>query len=85
MRADPKLIARFADRGRAPKSVIVVEISEIYTQCARAILRSGLWRSGDESAGLPSVGDILTEMTNGNFDGETYDAEWDDRAARTMW
>ncbi len=85
LRDDADLIARFSDRGRAPRSVIVIEIGEIYTQCARAIMRAGLWTSGDESAGLPSVGDILSEMTDGDFDGETYDADWAGRAAKTMW
>ena len=64
--------------------MIVVDIREIYTQCARAILRSGLW--GDAPApDLPSVGDILSEMTEGGVDGARYDADWPERAARTMW
>lgn len=51
----------------------------------RALIRSGLWTSGDASAGLPSIGDMLKEITDGSFDGATYDAEWPGRAARTMW
>jgi hypothetical protein len=62
----------------------VIEIDEIYSQCARALLRSGLWTAGDQSAELPSMGDILVEMKQG-FDGATYDAEWGARAAKTMW
>lgn len=85
LHTDPDLIARFEDRGRRPRSVIVIKIAEIYTQCARAIMRAGLWEAGDESGGLPSVGDILSEMTKGGFDGQTYDAEWGARAAKTMW
>ena len=81
---DPALTALFTDRGRAPKLVIVIRTAEIYTQCARAILRSGLW--GDvRDPGLPSVGDILNEQTDGTFDGAAYDADWPDRAARSMW
>lgn len=81
---DPALLARFEDRGRRPRVVVVVAIAEIYTQCARAILRAGLW--GDRPApDLPSVGDILAEQTRGAFDGAAYDAEWPGRAARSMW
>jgi len=28
---------------------------------------------------------MLREITEGRFDGAAYDAEWPDRAARTMW
>jgi uncharacterized protein len=83
--ADPSLIARFDRGGAQPRSVIVVAVAEVYTQCARALIRSRLWRDGDQSAGLPSVGDILAEMTQGALDGAAYDAEWPRRAAGTMW
>lgn len=81
---DADMCARFEQGGRQPRSVIIIEISEIYSQCARAILRAGIWQR-DDAAGLPSMGDILTEMTEGGFDGAAYDAEWPGRAARTMW
>lgn len=82
---DADLRARFARVGKEPRSVIVIRIGEIYTQCARAVMRAGLWTAGDQSAGLPSAGDILTEMTQGAFDGAAYDAEWPGRAAKTLW
>jgi hypothetical protein len=63
----------------------VVTIREIYSQCARALMRSRLWTAGDESAGLPSVGDILQAMTKGEIDGKHYDIEWPERAKGTMW
>jgi PPOX class probable FMN-dependent enzyme len=81
---DAGLLDRFARKELRPKSVAVIEIDEIYSQCARALLRSGLWTAGDQSAELPSMGDILVEMKQG-FDGATYDAEWGARAAKTMW
>lgn len=80
----PDLLARFTQEGRLPVSVIVIEIAEIYTQCARAILRAGLW-GADESAGLPTTGEILDEMTQGEIDGAAYDAAWSERAEKTMW
>ncbi len=81
---DPALVGRFEQKGRHPATVIVVRIAEIYTQCARALLRAGLW-ARDDSAGLPTVGEIMTDVTNGDFDGVSYDAEWAARAAKTMW
>lgn len=83
--ADDSLRDRFARGKDRPRTVIVISIAEVYPQCARAILRSALWTGGDQSAGLPSIGDMLTEVTSGTFDGAAYDAEWPGRAAKTMW
>ncbi|MBM2576163.1 pyridoxamine 5'-phosphate oxidase family protein [Jannaschia sp. Os4] len=81
---DADLIARFEDRGRRPRSVIVLTIKEIYTQCARAVMRAELW-GGVPAPDLPTPGDILSEMTEGDIDGAAYDAAWPARAAMTMW
>lgn len=83
--ADADLRARFARDGKEPRSVIVIRIAEVYSQCARALIRSALWTSGDQSAGLPTVGDMLREITEGRIDGQAYDADWPGRAAQTMW
>lgn len=82
---DPDLRARFEKKNRQPATVIVIEIAEIYTQCARALMRSALWAGIDHSSGLPTVGEILTEMTNGEEGGAPYDNAWGARAAKTMW
>lgn len=81
---DPALLGRFDAGGKQPRSVIVITIAEIYSQCARALMRAGTWKAGDESIGLPSVGDILAAMKAG-FDGAGYDVEWPKRAKDTMW
>ncbi len=83
--ADDTLRARFDHDGKQPRTVIVIEIAAIYSQCARALIRSGFWTSGDQSQGLPTVGDMLREITKGRIDGQAYDADWPDRAAKTMW
>ncbi|RGP38716.1 pyridoxamine 5'-phosphate oxidase family protein [Pseudotabrizicola alkalilacus] len=83
--ADPTLCARFRRDDKQPRSVIVISIAEVYSQCARALIRSGLWSAGDQSAGLPTVGDMMREITSGDIDGAAYDAAWPDRAAKTMW
>lgn len=83
--ADPGLLERFSRPEGLPRSVIVIAVEEVYCQCARALLRAGLWDGDDQSAGLPSVGDILSDMTQGAIDGADYDREWPGRAAGTMW
>ncbi|MCD9148228.1 pyridoxamine 5'-phosphate oxidase family protein [Pseudophaeobacter flagellatus] len=83
--ADAGLRARFDRGGKQPATVIVITIDEIYSQCARALMRAGTWSAGDESAGLPSMGEILAEQTAGEEGGQDYDQAWGARAAATMW
>ena len=82
---DAEMRESFLFKGKAPRSVIVIQIGEIYFQCARALMRSRLWAGTDESAGLPSAGDFLAAMTDGEVGGASYDAEWPERAAASMW
>ena len=82
---DIALCESFEVNGRHPRSVIVIRIAEIYSQCARAPMRSGLWTSNDESAHLPTVGELLAEASDGDEGGRTYDAQWAGRAKDTMW
>lgn len=82
--ADESLRQRFAHQSRLPATVIVIRISEIYIQCARAPMRAGLW-SRDDSDALPSVGEILADLTSGEEGGQDYDAGWAERAAKTLW
>lgn len=81
---DVELQAQFERNNILPATVIVIKIVEIYSQCARAFMRAGTW-SRDDARGLPTVGEILAEMTDGEVGGLTYDAEWGGRAAKTMW
>ena len=81
---DPDLIGRFDDRGKLPRSVIVITVAEVYSQCARALMRARVWNGADESGALPTIGELLAEQKDG-FDGAAYDAEWAGRAEKTMW
>ncbi|WP_299546596.1 pyridoxamine 5'-phosphate oxidase family protein [uncultured Tateyamaria sp.] len=81
---DERLRQRFEQKGRNPATVIVIRIGEVYTQCARALIRAGLW-SRNDAEGLPTPGEILAEVSEGEEGGAPYDAAWPERTARTMW
>lgn len=85
--ADPELLESFAVDGKPPRTVMVVTVDEAYFQCARAIVRSGLWKAEShvDPATLPSPGAMLATVTAGEVGGEAYDREWPDRAAKTLW
>ena len=83
----PDLLASFAREDKAPRSVLVIQIHEIYFQCARALIRSGLWQADShvDPASLPTPGAILAEMSEGRVGGDDYDRNWGERARQTMW
>ena len=85
--ADPELLASFVIDGKAPRTVIVMTVEEIYFQCARAIVRSDLWNPDKHVAPgeLPTPGQILAELSANRVGGDQYDREWPERARQTMW
>ncbi len=81
--ADAGVCGSFEQRGKHPRSVVVVTVGEAYFQCAKAIMRSGLW-SRDDAEGLPSAGAFLRERQK-DFDAETYDGGYAENAKAKMW
>jgi PPOX class probable FMN-dependent enzyme len=83
---DPALLKSFEMDGKHPRTVIVTTIDEVYFQCARALIRSELWKTENfvDPASLPTPGTLL-KAAKADFDKETYDREWPERAAKTMW
>ncbi len=81
---DAALRQSFAKGSKQPATVILFDIQEVYTQCAKALMRSGLWQR-DDSAGLPTVGEILADMSNGIDGGAEYDRTYVENAKPRMW
>ena len=83
---DPKLISDLTHEGKAPVTVIKVTIGELYFQCARAIIRSGIWKPEIqvERKSLPSAGE-MTKSAYLEFDAKTYDAALPARQAKTLY
>lgn len=81
----PEVRERFAQAGRMPRAVVLLEVAEVYFQCARALLRSGLWAGQAAPEGLPTAGDFLQEQSEGAFDGAAFDAAWPGRARDSLW
>ena len=84
---DADLLASFRMEGKAPRTVIVMTVDEIYFQCARAIVRSGLWNPDRhvDPKSLPKPGQILAEMSENLVGGEEYDRAWPERARQSLW
>ena len=83
---EPALLESFEMDGRHPRSVTVITVNEVYFQCARALMRAELWNPEHfvDPKNLPTPGTLL-KAAKVDFDKETYDREWPERAAKTMW
>lgn len=83
----PDLLKRFEMDGMAPRSVLKIKTQAIYFQCGRAIMRSKLWEQGAQvdPAALPKPGEVLSWLTENEFDGKAYDDAWDERAKNSLW
>ena len=83
-------LARFERNGQQPRIAIMISVSEVYSQCAWSILRSGLWQ-GQAAPDLPSMGDILQAQTaaeaeqSARIDSATYEKDWQARVTKSMW
>ena len=84
---DPDLLTSFKVGGKAPRTVVIMTVDEIYFQCARAIVRSDLWNPDKrvDPNSLPTPGQILADMSENRVGGEDYDRAWPERARQTLW
>lgn len=83
---DPELLQRYVVAGKVPQTAMIITVERVYFQCARALKRARLWcADSDEGQALPSIGDILKSISNGQFDGAAYDAELRDRMNKTLY
>jgi PPOX class probable FMN-dependent enzyme len=83
----PELMARFAHKNKAPRSVLVIHIESVFFQCSRALIRSELWNSEKQlqRSALPSTGQMLAAVTDERIDAETYDRELPPRLKATLY
>lgn len=83
--ADEDRRAVFARDGHLPRLVIDITITQVQVQCARALMRARAWDGRPAPEGLPSVGQIMAEITQGALDGAAYDRDWPACAAKSLW
>ncbi len=84
---EPDLLESFAVDGKPPRSVLVVTVDSVYFQCARAIVRSEIWKPERrvDPKSLPTPGQVLEQLSDARIDGARYDADWPERAKASLW
>ena len=84
---DPALRERFVVQGKAPRTVTVVSVKEVYIHCSRALVRADLWNPAKFAAPgtVPSFGTMLAAHTKGFVDGPTVDEDNKTRVPATLY
>ena len=87
IRADPALCAEFEMQGRAPRTVLSITAESVYFQCPKALVRSRLWSADAQvpRSELPSTGEILANLSNGDIDAAEYDSAYPARLKETIY
>jgi uncharacterized protein len=85
--ADAALRERFAVDGRPPISVIVVKVRAAFLHCAKAFMRSQLWRPDTWPARgeMPTLGAILRDQLALAESAGELDAWLDDAYRKSLW
>lgn len=83
---DAELLETFEVNGKMPHTAIVIEIDQVYFQCARALKRSQLWNTSSyrDVESLPSAGTLIRSAID-DFDAEVYDAQLQERQEQTLY
>lgn len=86
--ADPPFRETFARHNAAgallPRTVLIVQVGEVYMQCSRAIMRSRLWAGQPAPEGLPTQGEMLAASSD-EFEARSYDEGWAVRGPANLW
>ncbi|NGO49886.1 pyridoxamine 5'-phosphate oxidase family protein [Allomesorhizobium camelthorni] len=85
--ADAALRERLAVDGKLPISVTIVSVKAAYMHCAKAFMRSELWKpeSWPDRATLPTLGEILRDQLALAQSAEATDKWLDEGYQKTMW
>src|SRR4029078_290768 len=77
---DADLKRRFAVNGKEPATIVVVTVEETFQHCAKALVRSDLWKAGSlgRPQGVPAIGDFVAAR-NPEVDGAAFTATYNER------
>ena len=81
---DETLCQSFVKGRYRPKCVIEISAHEVYIHCPKSVIRSKLWKK-DTLANVPTIGDILKEVTQDDIGGKEYEIDLTKRAQTTLW
>ena len=84
---DAALRERLAVEGKPPISVMIVTVRSAYMHCAKAFMRSELWKpeSWPERSSMPTLGQIMRDQLAVDQSAAETDRRLDEAYKQTMW
>jgi len=84
---DPAMLASFAVDGKAPVTVTVVRVKEVYVHCSRALVRADLWNPAKHAdrGKVPTMGAMLAAHTAGFVNAAEFDEDARTRVPGTLY
>lgn len=66
---DPDLCNQFIERGKPPKTVVLITLKAAFLHCAKALMRSALWNPDNHipRSTLPTFNEMLLDHTGGDI------------------
>lgn len=85
--ADPALRGSLAVDGKVPATVLVVAVDACYLHCAKAFMRSELWKpeTWPDRASMPTLGEILRDQLALAESGAALDDGLAEAYRKSMW
>ena len=83
---DADLKRRFVVNGKEPATVMVVMVKETFQHCAKALVRSDLWKAGSRGRpqGVPTIGDFVAARNPGT-DSAAFNDTYNERIPRELY
>ena len=83
---DADLKRRFVVNGKEPATVMVVTVEETFQHCAKALVRSDLWKAGSRGRpqGVPTIGDFVAARNPGT-DSAAFNETYNERIPRELY
>jgi PPOX class probable FMN-dependent enzyme len=84
---DATLRERLAVEGKQPISVVIITVKAAYMHCAKAFMRSELWKpeSWPDRSTLPTLGQILRDQMAVDQSATETDRRLDEAYKQTLW
>lgn len=81
------LMARFVHEGKRPRSVVKIEVREVYMHCSKAIKRSELWNPEKQidRKDFPTLGQIARDQMNLVVPSAVIDLALNEEAKRNLY
>ena len=83
---DAELKRRFAVNGKEPATVMHVTVEEAFQRCAKALVRSALWKAGSRGRpqSVPTMGDFVAARNPG-MDSAAFNVKYNEDIPRELY